>query len=340
LFAGSATYAESFDDSAVKHIEYPGWFVEAPFLDLQAALDTATEAGKKGLMVFFTTEGCSYCDRFIHTSLADKQLVSALQGDFASIGLEIFSDREMTTPGGEVLPVKAFAKQQGVMFSPTLLFFDVDGKRMLRLVGYQSPQRFAGILRYLGEGHYRSVSLADYLAPQAEQANGSKKNSAVLRADPLFASPPYALQRNRFAAERPLLVLFEKRGCRECEAFHDDVLAVEGIRELLQRFEIVRLNAADSNTPVITPQGHRSNPAAWYRQAAFSRLPALVFFDEHGNEVLNTDALVLRQRMQNSLYYVLERAYEKGWSYQRFARARAIEQRRGAASRSAEKGNP
>lgn len=340
LFAGSVTYAESFDDSAIKHIEYPHWFVEIPFLDLQGVLEKAAADGKKGLLVFFTTEGCSYCDRFIHTSLADAQLVADLQSDFATVGLEIFSDRDMTAPSGEVLPVKVFAKQQGVMFSPTLLFFGADGQRILRLVGYQSPQRFASILEYLGGEHHQKMSLAAFLEQQTARATGSKNNSAALRNDPLFSSPPYALQRNRFSAERPLLVLFEKSDCSECEAFHDNVLAVPGIRELLQRFEVVRLDAADSNTPLITPQGRRSNPAAWYRASAFSRMPALAFFDEHGNDVLQTDALVLRQRMRNSLYYVLERAYEKGWSYQRFARSRAVEKRREEAARSQGTGAP
>jgi hypothetical protein len=34
---------------------------------------------------------------------------------------------------------------------------------------------------------------------------------------------------------------------------------------------------------------------------------------------------MLRQRMMNSLLYTLERAYEKQWSYQRFARSKALE---------------
>lgn len=275
-------------------------------------------------MVLFTTEGCSYCERFIRTSLGNEQLATALQNDFASVGLEIFSDQEMTSPGGAVMPVKAFAKQQGVGFSPTLLFFGTDGERVLRLVGYQSPERFAMILSYLGEGNYRNVTLADYISKISDNDRSGKGN-AELRPDPLFSSPPYALQRNRFAAERPLLVLFEKTGCTECDAFHDTVLAERGVRDLLQQFEVVRLDASDRNTPLITPKGQRTTPAEWYGETAFSRVPALLFFDEKGNNALQTDALVLRQRMMNSLYYMLERAYEKGWSYQRYARTRAIE---------------
>jgi len=49
-----------------------------------------------------------------------------------------------------------------------------------------------------------------------------------------------------------------------------------------------------------------------------------MFFDEGGAAALETDALVLEQRMMNSLSYVLERAYEQGWTYQRFARSKGI----------------
>ena len=38
-----------------------------------------------------------------------------------------------------------------------------------------------------------------------------------------------------------------------------------------------------------------------------------------------TDAVLERQRMLNACGLVLERAYEKGWSYQRYARSRALE---------------
>jgi len=57
-------------------------------------------------------------------------------------------------------------------------------------------------------------------------------------------------------------------------------------------------------------------------------VPALLFFDENGNGVLKTDALGLRQRMMHSLLCVVERAYEKGWTYQRLARSKGIERNR------------
>ena len=81
---------------------------------------------------------------------------------------------------------------------------------------------------------------------------------------------------------------------------------------------------ADSKTPVVTPDAKQVTPASWYKQTTFTRVPALLFLDEKGNEALRTNALVLHQRMMNSLSFMLERTYEKGWTYQRQARANAI----------------
>ena len=76
---------------------------------------------------------------------------------------------------------------------------------------------------------------------------------------------------------------------------------------------------------MITPDGTRTTPARWYQQQGFSRTPALLFFNEKGDTAIKTDNHVKEQRMMNSINYVNERAYEKGWSYQRFARTKAIE---------------
>ena len=148
-----------------------------------------------------------------------------------------------------------------------------------------------------------------------QTAKGSTTKSSVgLKADPLFVKPPYALDRSRFPASKPLLVIFEKPGCVECAGFHSDVLALKKVRKALKRFEVVRFDASDVKTPILAPDGKKTSPAGWYEQAALTRVPAILFFDEKGNEVLKTDTLVLHQRMMNSLNYVLERAYKKGWT--------------------------
>jgi thioredoxin-related protein len=318
--AGAEGDPEAFDDGAIYQVEYPDWFKQS-FLTLADDAAEAAAAGKRGLFVFFTTQGCSYCHLFIEKSLGDPALADQLRANFDSIGLEIFSDAEMTDFAGEQTRVKTFALEQGVEFAPTLLFVDTAGEPMLRLSGYYGPERFAQVLDYLtGDAHAR-LAWRDYLAERSEQRQAADQ---TLPSDPLFLAPPYALARNAIAAERPLLVLFETTGCARCQRFHAEVLGDAGIRERLQAFDIVRLAADDSETPVLAPDGTRTNPADWYQSLGFTQLPALAFFDEQGQQVQATDALVLQSRMNNLIGFVTERAYERGWNYQRYARSQAL----------------
>jgi thioredoxin-related protein len=124
------------------------------------------------------------------------------------------------------------------------------------------------------------------------------------------------------------MVIFEKRQCSDCTVFHQSVLSDADVRDTLAKFEVARFDIADTKTPVLSPSGQKIKPAQWYEKTGFTRVPAFLFFDEKGNEVLRTDALVLNQRLMNSLNFVLERAYEKGWTYQRFARTKGAERRR------------
>jgi len=315
LPAGEAT----FDDGEIRHIGYPGWF-KTSFLDFSADLQELDE-NKQGLMILFTTEGCSYCDQFIKRSLGNRVLARLVQDHFDSIGLEIFDDNEMTAPDGSVLLVKEYAKDMGVGFSPTLIFLDKNGEVVLKRVGYLSPDKFRVALDYVIGKNYVDSTYQEFLRTRAQPG----KSSYVLKHDSIFASPPYMLDRSRIKAARPLIVLFEENGCQACARFHDQVLSDQEIRQVMARFEIVRLDRTDNKTGVITPAGEITVASAWYDQAGLIQSPSMLFFDEAGSEVLRTDALVLNQRMMNSLNYVLEKAYDKGWSYQRFARTKGME---------------
>jgi len=322
---GSAYSADNFDDSQIKHIEYPDWFSENLFHDLSEELEIAGSRGKQGLMVLFTTEGCSYCYLFVQKSLGNPDLASRVQRQFESVGLEIFDDREMTDPRGTDMPIKQFAQHEGAEFAPTLLFYDLDGNRILKLVGYQSPERFGHVLDYLDGGHFRTEPLREYFAKLSEtRGRPAARPVPGLRTDPLFSKPPYRLVRGATSETPPLLVIFERAACDECDEFHDKVLAQPDVRETLGRFQVVQLDADDEETAVTTPDGGTVTPASWFHQEGFSRVPALMFFDQGGALALTTDALVLEQRMMNSLNFVLAGAHEKGWTYQRFARSQAI----------------
>lgn len=324
LLSPPTLLAKEFNDSKISHSKYPNWFIDSPFLELNEDLENASASGKQGLMVVYSTEGCSYCNKFIEKSLGDPGIAATIRENFGSVGLEIFDDANLVGPRGQETTVKTFAKREGVMFAPTVLFYDKEGKSVLRITGYQSPERFKTSLSYVIGKHYKSKNMAEY-----KQSITKKKTAPVstepLKQDQLFAKPPYLLQRNVIPASQPLLVIFETAGCDDCDDFHNKVLANKEVRGALNDYEVVRLDSRDDKSVIITPDGSRYTPASWYKQKGFSRTPALLFFNERGYTAMKTDNLVLEQRMMNSINYVNERAYSKGWSYQRFARSKAIE---------------
>lgn len=314
--------ANNFTDSDIKHISYPNWFKEG-FVHLDDYVKEAHSSGKKGLMILFTNEGCSYCSAFIKNSLGNPEIASRVIKNFDSVGLEIFDDNELISPNGKSMRIKHFAKQEKAEFSPTLLFYDNNGKKILRLIGYQSPERFSHILDYVLKDHYRKVSLGEYFSQLAPKQKHGDKSS--LRHDPIFSDARIVLKNNPPKLDNPLLVIFEKPNCTECDNFHRDVLKDQKIRNKLKKFKVVQIDATANNHALNTPGGHRLTPNQWYKQLDFARVPALLFINKQGRQVLKTDALILQQRMTNSLNYVLEHAYEKDWTYQRFARTKAIE---------------
>ena len=131
--------------------------------------------------------------------MSDPKIAQKVQERFASIGMEIFDDAEMVTPTGETMPVKRFAKQQGVGFAPTLLFFDAKGKRVLRQVGYQAPERFLHLMEYVADKQYIKANLSQFIESKTSQQN-STSSYTQLKADALFDEPPYALDRSKFPA--------------------------------------------------------------------------------------------------------------------------------------------
>jgi thioredoxin-related protein len=310
-----------FAEDAFVDVKFPAWF-KTSFLDLREDLDEALDADKQGIMLFISSSRCSYCKAFMDASLEDHDIRSRLQASFDVIGLDIFDDRELTALDGREERVKTFVTSQGASYTPTLLFFGAGGQRLLRIVGYLPPERFRQVLGYLETKAYQRQPLRDYLDASAETA--PLKGTPMI-ADPLFDKPPYMLDRSILPAQRPLLVLFERPGCDACTRFHRRVLGDKAIRRLIGKYEAVQLDASDTLGRIVTPGGDKTSPAAWYAELGLSYHPAILFFDEQGNEVMRLDSETLRFRMEGSLQLVLERAYEQDAQLQRWRRAKAIE---------------
>jgi thioredoxin-related protein len=323
ILAGVSNVDEAhalFDDGGMPTAPHPSWFKES-FLDLEEDMEEAIGAGKKGILIFFDTEGCSYCARMLEYTFGDPHTATQTQRHFDVVGLDLFQDDDMTDFSGQSTVVKAFAKREGAVASPSLIFYGAGGERLYRTAGYYPPDRFRLLLDYVVGEHYLTHRFGDFVRRYQPPTSEAKYQPTV---DPLFDGPPYMLDR-RMPAQQPLLVLFERAGCGDCRRFHEFVLQHPPVRKLLVEFDLVQLDIDDHQTPVVAPSGERTTPEDWGKTLGIAATPSLIYFSRDGQELLRFENLILRQRMERSLMYVLEGAYEDGRIYQRFTREKSIE---------------
>lgn len=260
-------------------VVYPGWF-KSSLYDLQGDIQDAREAGKSGIMVFFSTKTCSYCKAIIETTFQQADIVKKLRANYDVIGMEVLSDMEVVDTSGKSLWAKDFAVQEKAKFTPTMIFYDNAGKVLLRLVGYQSPEKFRGVLNYLEGRHYTQGKLGDYL----NSANKVSVNTAE-------SKPVTDLSRNK-PAKKPLLVVFEYADCSKCRQLRN-MLNAPVMQSYTKRLDIVQLDSGDTMSLLTLPDGSHSNSAAWYTQLDLIHRPAMVFFNEQGREILRVDTDIL-----------------------------------------------
>lgn len=319
LWLGNAVAAA--DDAVLQggvnpgYHDQPEWFKNS-FLDLAEDVAEARAAGKRVLLYFYQ-DGCPYCKKLLEDNFGQPAIAAKTQRLYDVIAVNIWGDRAVTDVDGAALSEKAFAERLKVMYTPTLVFLDDDGAPRLRLNGYYAPERFDIALDYGARRQNDGLAFRDYAAQRA-----GKRTVQPLQANPLFLQPPYALARNRVAAQRPLLVLFEQAACADCVEFHRDILARPQTKELLQRFDAVQLDMW-SDVKLVKPDGNRTTAADWARQLNIQYTPSLVFFDEQGREVFRTEAYLRTFHVQSVLEYVASGAYRRQPNLQRYIQERA-----------------
>ncbi|HSO82080.1 thioredoxin family protein [Thiocapsa sp.] len=294
----------SFDDFPREDLlEHPDWF-KTGFLDLPSDLEEAIAEEKQGLIVYFGQKHCAYCHKLLNENFGLSDILEYTQRHFDLVAIDVWGVEEVTTIDGEVMTEREFSVREDTNFTPSLLFYDAEGKLALRLRGYYPPYQFRAALEYVADGHYARETFRDYLA---RGENRMVFEPEDLNEQPFFAKPPYNLDR-RFPSERPLAVFFEQGDCHACDVLHGQALKEPAITGYFGNFDSVQLDMW-SDTPVVTPSGERTTARAWAEQLGLFYAPSILFFDERGKELLRVDSVVRFYRLRNVLNYISSKAY-------------------------------
>ncbi len=127
---------------------------EEPFF-LPHPLKLANRPKGRMLAVLFEQATCEPCDELHGDHFTRRDLVTALTNlDVAQV--DVWSSEEVTTPAGQSLPASRWAKELGVRYTPSWVFFDDQGREVFRVDAWVRPFHLHGIIDYVATRGYLS----------------------------------------------------------------------------------------------------------------------------------------------------------------------------------------
>ncbi|NOX09632.1 MAG: thioredoxin fold domain-containing protein [Gammaproteobacteria bacterium] len=310
----SVNAEETLDEGLVNpgYHEQPEWF-KLSFLDLKEDVAEADQAGKQVLLYFYQ-DGCPYCKKLLEVNFSLREIAEFTQQKFDVIAINLWGDKDVIDLQGNETTEKEFAKSARVMFTPTLIFLNKDGRPVMRMNGYYPPHKFRAVLDYVAGGYWQKQGFRDYFS-----ALNPLPSTGELYHDDRYLLPPYDLGKR---TSKPLLVLFEQRDCSPCDELHGDILQRKESVSLFKQFDVMLLDMW-SEEMIRLRNGREMSVVDWARQLDVKYAPSMLFFDRQGLEVFRTEAYLKSFHLQSSMDYVLSGAYKTEPSFQRYIQTRA-----------------
>ena len=125
------------------------FFIPPPF-----NLNRSIFKGEKPLVVFFEHGDCHACD-ILHAQPLKHRAISQLFERFDSVQLNMYSDTPVITPTGQRTTASDWAKEMEIFYAPSMVFFDEQGKEIIRIDSVIRFFRLRNVLNYILSGAYR-----------------------------------------------------------------------------------------------------------------------------------------------------------------------------------------
>lgn len=132
--------------------------------DLQGLLGETTAP----LVVYFEAANCRECEtmhRRILTDVATRKLVQQA----SNVQFNIASSQQLITPDGRQTTVKQWARELGIAYTPSLVFFDTDGKEVMRIDAFLKTFHFQSVYAYvLDKAYLEEAEFQRYISARAD----------------------------------------------------------------------------------------------------------------------------------------------------------------------------
>ena len=130
-------------------------YTEGGFLSPPLRLARTKGGVGRPLVVMFEQPTCAACDELHQDILRREPLAWSLTA-FDAVLVNAWSNETVQTPDGREVPLRAWSAELGIEYTPSLVFFDAEGREVFRTAGYLKAFHIHGALDYVATGAYRS----------------------------------------------------------------------------------------------------------------------------------------------------------------------------------------
>ncbi len=132
----------------------PGDMVEEDFFSQPPfQLDRSVFPSDRALAVFFEQGHCHACT-ILHGHTLTDPAIRQFFGQLDVVQLDLRRDTPVVTPDGRHTTARAWAKELGLFYAPSILFFDERGRELLRVDSVAHFFRLRNVLNYVANRGY------------------------------------------------------------------------------------------------------------------------------------------------------------------------------------------
>ena len=294
-----------FDDTLLEEeLVYPDWF-KISIGDLNEDIEEAKAAGKSGIMVYFGQKRCAYCEQFLQENLGAPDIERYVREHYDIIPINIWGIEDIVDTNGKSYTERELSQRYKTNFTPSLVFYDTDGKPIFRLRGYYPPYKFRAALP---------------MSPRASTRKRLSRNTSIEPNPACFLDWPGSTSATSFQnrlmtsteattpSKNHLAVFFEQGDCHACDLLHTGPLNEQTTVDEIFKMDSVQLNIW-SDTAVIAPDGKQTTAREWAQDLNLFYTPTIIFFDYDGQEIIRIDSVVQYYRLLSVLQYINQKAY-------------------------------
>ena len=167
LIGGASVSARATTSDPMVNFFYQG------FGSLKDEAATAREEGKLGLFVMFDDPDCPWCAKMKATVLNQAEVQEYFRKYFRPIHLDTKGDTQLVDFAGKEWLEKDYAfKGHRVRATPVFIFFDTNGKIMLRYTGAtRSVEEFLWLGEFVVSGAYKNKTFTAYKRERTQATN-------------------------------------------------------------------------------------------------------------------------------------------------------------------------